>query len=67
MNEKEKLKNYEEALAQIALEFNERKLYLLTAREIRIGECLAELGFLNIDRALGLYPTKFVIPENKEN
>ena len=31
MNEKEKLKNYEEALAQIALEFNERKLYLLTA------------------------------------
>lgn len=65
MNEKEKLKNYEEALAQIAWELAEQKFANLSRREVRIGEYLQRRGFLNIESRD--HVKLFVIPENKEN
>jgi|LSQX01.1.fsa_nt_gb SOS response regulatory protein OraA/RecX len=65
MNEKEKLKNYEEALIQIAWELAEQKFANLSRREVRIGEYLQRRGFLNIESRD--HVKWFVIPENKEN
>jgi SOS response regulatory protein OraA/RecX len=65
MNEKEKLKNYEEALIQIAWELAEQKFANLSRREVRIGEYLQRRGFLNIESRD--HVKLFVLPENKEN
>lgn len=65
MNEKEKLKNYEEALIQIAWELAGQKFANLSRREVRIGEYLQRRGFLNIESRD--HVKWFVIPENKEN
>lgn len=65
MNAQERLKNYEEALIQIAWEFDEQRMHNLSPREIRIGEYLQRRGFLDV-KSSG-YSKWFVIPENKEN
>ncbi|MFA7218527.1 MAG: hypothetical protein WC057_08030 [Dehalococcoidales bacterium] len=65
MNANENLKNYEEALIQIAWELAEQKFANLSRREVRIGEYLQRRGFLNIESRD--HVKWFVIPENKEN
>ncbi|MDD4988725.1 MAG: hypothetical protein PHS68_07520 [Candidatus Izemoplasmatales bacterium] len=65
MNANENLKNYEEALIQIAWELAEQKFANLSRREVRIGEYLQRRGFLNIESRD--HVKLFVIPENKEN
>ena len=65
MNAQERLKNYEEALIQIAWELAEQKFANLSRREVRIGEYLQRRGFLDV-KSSG-YSKWFAIPENKEN
>jgi hypothetical protein len=65
MNANENLKNYEEALIQIAWELAGQKFANLSRREVRIGEYLQRRGFLNIESRD--HVKWFVIPENKEN